>query len=474
MYGLPDTTWKKWKRNRRNTVIAFLIMGVSIGIDFLVVLSTLFLYLRDVLKTESPELWYGLIYASFFVSSSVFGVILGRWVDRTRKIRVYVNITLMVQILGCFLYIVPLHPVLLLIGRTLCGIGDSVAALAAGEVFRIFEKNDLTRVMALLSSVYAIGAMIGPPALAFLSANVDITLGPIKVNHLNFIGVFMIGFLLLQLVLVNLLIHNCSLQFDLKEHLKSSDQHPYETSEAHQFTGADENEDCTLYVEILPSSTPPLPIKTVLKTILTHKDTALVLVSTLVLMYGLLSATTLFPLLVTVTLQWDVKHLSIIYSASGAFEIIHLLVVAKYIKSNSSNYYMVLLNIASQIVNCCLLICIKVIPRHFTRDVVFVVIFVVTMTLGYSFDDIMIKVIFANMIPSEIQSFSEGFRSGVSRVAVVVASLTVAVMMPWCHLWSCGMLVLYLALLSAFVVHRRRMMNPGEVMFSTGKTLSHK
>jgi len=463
MYGLEDDVWQKWKFRRRNTVIAFLIMGVSIGIDFLVVLNTLFLYLRDVVKAELPEVWYGVIYASFFVSSTLFGITLGRWVDRTRKIRVYVNVTILVQLAGCFFYIIPRHPLWLMVGRTLSGISDSLAALAAGEVFRIFDKEDQTRVMALLSSVYAVGAMIGPPALAYLSADIDVTLGPIKINHLNFIGVFMMAFLLMQLVLVNLLVHNCSLQFDLKEHLKNDID---ETNQPQSTDVIHTKDESSLLVEAASVSSQPVSVRTVLKALFSNKGPVLVFTSTLVIMYGLMTVTTLFPLLVTVLLQWDVKHLSIIYAASGAFELVYLFLLARFVKNNVSNYYLLLTNVTSQIVNVCVIVSLKFLPRDYLRDLVLVIVCVVTMVLGYSFDDISIKVLFAHMVPSQVQSFSEGLRSGVSRTSVVVASLTVAVVMPWCHVWAVAMLVVYIILLGIFLVVRTQIMDPIEVHFN--------
>ena len=67
-------------------------------------------------------MWFGLIIAFFFMSSTVFGIILGRWVDRSRKIRVYVNVALVVQIIGFLLYVIPSHPIILLIARVICGV----------------------------------------------------------------------------------------------------------------------------------------------------------------------------------------------------------------------------------------------------------------------------------------------------------------------------------------------------------------
>ena len=55
MYGMKSSTWEAWKTKRRNTLIGFVVIGIAVGIDCSVVFSTLFLYLRDLVKAENPE-----------------------------------------------------------------------------------------------------------------------------------------------------------------------------------------------------------------------------------------------------------------------------------------------------------------------------------------------------------------------------------------------------------------------------------
>ena len=51
----------------------FVVIGVSVGIDCSVFFSTLYLYLRDVVGTKEPEMWYGAIVGGFYTSSTIFG-----------------------------------------------------------------------------------------------------------------------------------------------------------------------------------------------------------------------------------------------------------------------------------------------------------------------------------------------------------------------------------------------------------------
>ena len=235
MYDLPENTWLEWKRKRRNTLTGFVIIGIAVGIDSSVVFSTLYLYLREIVKTDRPQMWYGLIVAFFFMSSSVFGAFSGRWLDRTRRVRAYVNFSLFVQIVGFLLYTISYHPVILLVGRTICGVGDPFTNVISGEIFRIYDKEGSTRALLWLSSIYSFGFIIGP-SLNFAFIGIEFKIGSIVISHLNFIGIFMFVLLFIVIIIVNFLVHDCSMEFDLKHHLQSTSNTiniPGETSNDH-------------------------------------------------------------------------------------------------------------------------------------------------------------------------------------------------------------------------------------------------
>ena len=87
MYGVSDEEWTKWKRKRRNTLIAFLIFGTLEGIDSSLISSTLYFYLRSEVTDDSQRMtYYSLVIAGFYACASVSGLLCGRWLDRTRKV----------------------------------------------------------------------------------------------------------------------------------------------------------------------------------------------------------------------------------------------------------------------------------------------------------------------------------------------------------------------------------------------------
>ena len=94
------------------------------------------------------------------------------------------------------------------------------------------------------------------------------------------------------------------------------------------------------------------------------------------------------------------------------------------------------------------------------------VVFGLTTTIGWCFDDVIIRVVFAAMVPSEVQSFAETLRVGVSKVAIIGASLTVGMMFPCLHWWASGIVVLNFVMLICFVVRWRSLIDPKEIRFA--------
>ena len=89
--------------------------------------------------------------------------------------------------------------------------------------------------------------------------------------------------------------------------------------------------------------------------------------------------------------------------------------------------------------------------------------FLPSVTIGWCFDDALIRVLLANMVPSQIQSFCETLRAGVCKIAIVAGSFTVAVLLPWVHWWSVGIMVFNILILIGFVLRRKQLIHLGEI-----------
>ena len=71
----------------------------------------------------------------------------------------------------------------------------------------------------------------------------------------------------------------------------------------------------------------------------------------------------------------------------------------------------------------------------------------------------------ANMVPSQVQSFTETLRAGVARLSTIMAALTTPLLMPYLHWWSMVLIVLTVAIMVCFVVRMPYLREPKEVKF---------
>ena len=221
MKNIPQHEWIEWKKNRRNTLIGFIIVGTIVGIDYSFMFTTLYLYLKDMIKTDNPDVFYGLIIGIYCMASTIFGVILARWVDQYRKVKLFTFIVLILQIIGILLYVIPTSVVYAMVGRFICGIGDPYTNVCSGEVVRIYDQEEGTSALWWLAACYSLGFMIGP-VVVFFFRNVDFYICGIHFNQLNSIGIFIAGLSIIALFAVYFLIHDCSAIIDLKMYLKEN------------------------------------------------------------------------------------------------------------------------------------------------------------------------------------------------------------------------------------------------------------
>ena len=307
--------------------------------------------------------------------------------------------------------------------------------------------------------------------------------------------------IIFDVIIVNFLVHDCSAEFDLKAHLSSNPGLAMETDSSSTSADAERSSGGMVVSEtkvdnnlvgylpeesespesnlkaytcketkdmLAPSSQSTIPVSVVMKALLTNANTLLVFVSTMGFMSALFAASALTPLLITVTLNMGVKEVSIVYAGEGLIKMVYICLMGKFCRTNHSIYVTTLLCIASQIFNCGLLIVLKMVTRHYARDAFLLALFAISITFGYSFDDVLIRVMFANMIPSKIQSFGETVRASMSRAAIVLGSLTVTVVLPYVHWWAGGVIVMHLVFTAVFVYRKRHLVDPVEITFNEG------
>ena len=134
------------------------------------------------------------------------------WCDRAgNKFRAPYLASIVIAMLGGALYLLAslwngaVSIALILLGRFLSGAGAANSTLGFTYVAQVIPKEHMTKANSLLTMVRIAGMVLGP-AMNGLLGNVDATLGPLKLDPLNSVGLVLVlsnlfGFLILYYML---------------------------------------------------------------------------------------------------------------------------------------------------------------------------------------------------------------------------------------------------------------------------------
>lgn len=166
------------------TTGVFFLLG---GIEFAVIIPTLYLYIKDLHGNES---FYGLSYSAFSVSGIFAGPLFGRITDHVRKTKLCVMVANMFQIGGNFMYFVGSSKYMVLGGRLMAGVGMGAAASILAQLAWTSTEKERTAVFSVALALRQVGMMIGPALNVFLE-KIKFNLGPFEVNDNSVPGLFM-------------------------------------------------------------------------------------------------------------------------------------------------------------------------------------------------------------------------------------------------------------------------------------------
>lgn len=461
---------EKWKKKRQKTLIGYIIIGAIVGVDYSVILSTLYIYLRDMVGTTYPQFYYGLIIAVFNISSTLFGILSGRYVDKTRKMRFYLNVVFAIQIIGSLMYAIPYSVVFPVIGRLLGGIGDPFINVVSGEVIRIFDEDRGTQALWWLASTYSIGFIVGP-GLNVLFKQIHFHIGAFEVNNLNFVGIFMAVLSVLALIVGNTLIHDCSFEFDLKEYLKQNYGDKFDENNEENFINESEEileayESCVEQKALIKTTkSDEIPFFIVIKGLGTRFDSVLLFLSTFVFMFILFGTDIMIPLLVTNVFHWEAVAVSYVFLSYGIAYFFILLIMGKFSTSKRSVYVTTLICIFFQILQYVALWVVSISQRNQTLDLILITFILFCWVLGWCIEEVLIRSMVAKMVPSSIQSFTETLRSGLARLSAIIVSLSVPLLMTYLFSYSLIVVCIVSIIFVCFVVRMRSLMSLKEIEF---------
>ena len=477
MYQMNNEQWVSWKKKHRNTLICYSLLMFFAGVDYSLVFATLYLYLEDMVKTDYSNFYYGIAIALFCFTSIVFGIIAARCLDKSRNIKLYTYIVIIIQIVGNILYALPFSVAFPLLGRFSAGFGDTLQSVYSGEVVRLYKKEETERALWWISSLYGIGIILGP-TFSIIFKNVQFSIGDLEINYLNIIGIVMAGVLVLLYIATYLLMYDCSKEFDLKENLNKKklakkDVNSYVNQRFQGDLNKQESEvvrKCTekasLLVTISTIDTLSTPIRAVLNVIWKNYDLKLMFISTFIYSYILFGADLLLPLISYEMMHWNLTAISLIYGIGGVFYVLLQVGLSKFCTTDEANYKMCIVCSLFQLVDLCILIAMKGTKRNFTRDVILMILFLFSYAFPFCMQEVLFKCVVANMVPSNVQGFVESLRFAVCQLGSLVTALTVVVSLRYLQWWSAVLIVIVIILLVCLLSRKKTLSNIEVIPFS--------
>ena len=219
----------RWEQKRSTTIKAFVLECAALGMEYSVTFLTLWLYVTTLVVTDKPKVFYSIISASYLLSAVLFSILIGRWVDKTRNVRITFLVCNLSVIVGNILYSLHQSPWFLVVGRFLCGIGGPLRSVMSGEVCRCFPTDQMTRKFSLMGTAFSLGFILGP-GVNFVFKDLDVTFGPFHLTVTNAAGFYMAALFAMVQFVVFLAVTDLSKEYDLKAVTLSLADVPYPTT----------------------------------------------------------------------------------------------------------------------------------------------------------------------------------------------------------------------------------------------------
>ncbi|XP_047145550.1 uncharacterized protein LOC124818587 isoform X1 [Hydra vulgaris] len=431
---------EKWLRKRKLTFIAFSIQLIIIGIEYTLTLLTLWLYIKEMINTNSPKLLYSVVSVSFMLASTIVMPFIGRIVDKYRNIKSCFLLCNLLMLTGNVLYSIPFSPAFLVAGRIVAGFGGSLKSVIFSETIRCYPASETSSKLSVLSVMHNLGFMLGP-GINFFFKDMSFFIGRWHLLDVNFPGLFM-GFVCIAMEILTLtMVHDVSKEFDYKALLENNDatdivekvifdknsedvekipivRYNNESNytnvgdEKSNYVGdGDEKSNYTGDSEILlPLKSKKHAVLKILKVLFLHFDSALILFTNFVIAFFFITADIWLPLLVIEKMHLSILEMNIsFFGVSGICALMLLLFIWKPVSDKN----MIILLIISLVGFCIVstgFIVLSYFPFNKALNVVLCIIYMVS----FGGAPIIVDVFFVNtlskMVKSNILTFVDSIR----------------------------------------------------------------
>ena len=432
---LQDEEYDQWVKMRSRTIVIFTIETVLIGMDFSLTFLTLWLYIRELVETNNPKVYYSLISASFLAGSLMLSAVIGRVVDRYRNVRTMFFVCNTIAVFGNLIYTLHFSPWLLVVGRLLSGMSAPLRSVMSGEIARSYSSEDLPKKLSIMGIAYSFGFVAGP-AFNFVFKNTKISIYSWVITQVNIAGIYMALLFFIIQIMSYFMLFDLSKIFDLKkestETAKSTGViNSYDTCEIHGIPAVStscrkSNDHKTERSCLISYKSQPSNFQSTLVKLFTTLDTALLLFLAFIESYIAVSLDLWKPLLIIEKMGWSNTALNVVVLGEGISCVIPCIILIRYNISDKYMYFIVAGCMLSFGYMEIMYMWLSYFSDILILDVFLWVIFCVLDTFLLIVEEVFLVGCLANMVGSSIQVFSDGVRLTMYRLGSLLALTTSA------------------------------------------------
>ena len=175
-----------WRKKRKWTVINGYLCSFSHVLALTVYYPTEYYYFKDTMQVENPHLFFGLGYGCLYGAAVVSSLVGSYYADKTKRLREILLVTSAINLIGNVLYLLHSSPYIVLVGQFLIGISFVRKPAITGELARVFEKEEITRIFSLIILFSNLGFVLGPCfTLMFQMVSVRVGWWTLDVNNMS-------------------------------------------------------------------------------------------------------------------------------------------------------------------------------------------------------------------------------------------------------------------------------------------------
>ncbi|XP_047145192.1 uncharacterized protein LOC101238818 [Hydra vulgaris] len=480
--NLNSKQHKKWLQKRKYTFIAFSIQMIIIGMEYSLTIITLWLYIKEMINTNSPKLYYSLVSVSYMVASTLLTPFVGRLADRNRDTNKSFLICNFLMLSGNVLYSIHFSPFYLIGGRIIAGFGGALKSIIFSETIRSYVAYETNSKLSILSIMLNFGFMLGP-GINFFFKDINFYIGRWHLKDVNFPGLFL-GFLCFAMEIVSIImVHDLSKEFDYKAFSEngfvtnevSNEDNKIEDKKIPlvQKNGANKE---TSVIEAVPETTVTettllLPrnsnqhsVKKILKELFTNFDSALLMFSNFFLAFFFINTDLWLPLLVIEKMHLSMVEMNIsFFGVSGICALMLVIFIWRPISDKKIITFFII-----SLGGFCTVSVGFIILSYFPYNKFLNIFLCIIYMVSFAGTPIVVYVFFVNtqakMVNSSILTFVDSIRSSIYSVGAFLAFCFSAFIFDYVEIFGTLYAVIMIVIGILFILRNKHMINPKQFL----------